>query len=153
MISRTPQEWANFLRMKVACFFSGDQCAYYAIDERYSPFSRKWIELLDISNSMEPNDFYKKFMWEMTKDLSNRKYDSVFIPVENGGIKLLKTVGGNKVFELGRLENLQEFFKLPIHISEWDKNVYYPVYDQQANQNQNVEQSEIEEDNINEIFI
>ena len=78
MILRTPQEWADFLGMKVVCFaISKNTCAYYAINLQDYPFSDAWIKYLDeILKSDQPNDFYKQACWGLTEILEKHKYNN-----------------------------------------------------------------------------
>ena len=130
MTYRTPQEWADFLGMKVACFSSGEIYEYYAFDRSYFPFSIKWLEVLPQAKLMTPQTFYDRFRMNMTHSLADHKYNAVFIPTVDGDIRLLRKVGDERYFENGRLEPFNSFFKIPLgQLERWDKNIYVPVDD------------------------
>lgn len=64
MINRTPQEWADFLGMKIACFsIAKGEYAYYAINLQENPFTQKWVEHLDdIQNQQTQTSFIKSML-------------------------------------------------------------------------------------------
>jgi hypothetical protein len=135
MILRTPQEWADFLGMKVVCFaISKNTYAYYAINLQDYPFSYAWIKYLDeILKSDQPNDFYKKACWGLTEILNKHKYNSVFMYKKDGNIKMLIPLDpahNNHKFIRGVLKNIDIAYKLPMEqLTEWDKNVYVPSWE------------------------
>lgn len=131
MLERTPQEWADFLGTKVVCFAeSSDSYAYYAIELYELPFTYKWKEHLnEIKASNSPEEFFKKNYWDMTSTLAAQKYNSIFVPVDKGDIKMLRTeVDGTHDFVFGRIKSIDDAYRLPIDTQKWDKTVYTPVW-------------------------
>ena len=132
MITRSPQEWANFLGMKVACFkISSNRFAYYAIELQDYPFSSVWVKFLDEAmESNKPNKFYKNHFWEMTKMLLVHGYNKVFRSNDNGSVKMLVPVDKLKQihkFILGNTFEVDTAYKLPtLELNVWDRNVYVP---------------------------
>lgn len=135
MILRTPQEWADFLGMKIVCFAtSKNKYAYYAINLQEHPFSYAWIKYLDeIIQSDQPDDFYKQACWDLTKILAEHKYNNVFVPNQNGNVKMLVATDPtheHHVFITGRLKGIEDAYKLPTaELNDWDKNIYVPSWE------------------------
>lgn len=132
MINRTPQEWADFLGMKIACFsIAKNEYAYFAINLQENPFTQAWTKHLDeIQKSTDAEDFYKTYMWDLTKGLAINKYNNIFVPMQSGDIKMIVSNDNGEfhTFTVGRLKSIKDAYKLPITVSSWDKTVYVPKW-------------------------
>ena len=132
MINRTPQEWADFLGMKIACFsIAKGEYAYYAINLQENPFTQTWTEYLeDIQKSTDADEFYKEYVWDLTKSLATQKYNTVFVPMQAAEIKMIVSNDNGKThtFTVGRLKSINDAYKLPIVVNTWDKTVYVPTW-------------------------
>ena len=131
MLSKTPQEWADFLGVKVVCLSIGtNMYEYRAIEYPYLPFSSAWLEYLPATlEYSNPEDFYKKYRWLLTKTLAKNKYDTIFIPTNIGDVNCLETKDDGHKYVVGRVSTISESSSLlPITTKKWDKTVYVPSY-------------------------
>ena len=131
MLSKTPQEWADFLGTKIVCFSVGvNTYEYRCIECNYLPFSSAWMEYLpETFEYSNPEDFYKKYRWLLTKTLAKSKYDTVFIPTNIGEVNCLETNNDTHKYVVGRISTISESSNLiPISVKKWDKTIYVPSY-------------------------
>lgn len=127
MIQRTPQEWADFLGMKVACFsLKNGEYEYRAFEQNYLPFSMKWLDLIDVARKEDANQFYKRNWMTLTKTLAQENYDSIFIPTKSGEYIMIRDVDENRVYEVGRLVGFEQGYKIPVKVDKWEKKTYVP---------------------------
>lgn len=130
---RKPQEWADFLGMRVACFSNGKGgFEYRAFEEDFVPFVMAWTKFNnEINTESDPEVFYSKNRWVMTKDLANTKYDSLFRDLGIGENKIVASDdnGETHYYKYGKITNLEETYCLNLKVVNWDKNIYFPSYE------------------------
>ena len=129
MLIKTPQDWADFLGMKVVCFKTGDTTyEYRGIEYPCLPFSSDWLQYLPETEDNTPEIFYSKYRWLLTKTLSKNKYDTIFIPTNLGDVNCLESQGDEHVYVKGRLVRVTDGYLIPIPVTEWDKTIYIPDF-------------------------
>ena len=129
---KTPQEWANFLNKRIACFKVNNKYEYRALNPNVIPFSSQWLQFLEFEKDETATNFYKKYRWQMTKVLATNYYDSLFIIMPMGEDKIVQEAGeGTRRYIEGRVDTIDKASE-PINyeIDVWDKNIYEPLIDE-----------------------
>lgn len=129
---KTPQEWANFLNKRIACFKVNNKYEYRALNPNVIPFSSQWLQFLEFEKDETATNFYKKYRWQMTKVLATNYYDSLFIIMPMGEDKIVQEAGeGTRRYIEGRVDTIDKASE-PINyeIDAWDKNIYEPLIDE-----------------------
>lgn len=129
---KTPQEWADFLNKRIACFRVNDKYEYRALNPNVIPFSSQWLQFLEFEKDETATNFYKKYRWQMTKVLATNYYDSLFIIMPTGEDKIVQEAGeGTRRYIEGRVDTIDKASE-PINyeIDVWDKNIYEPLIDE-----------------------
>lgn len=126
MKDRTLQEWADFTGLVIACFDDGGKYVWRGIEPSHRPYCYMWIQYNEAVNNISvPMDFYKKYKWDMTKDLVRDRYNSVFVPNKNGDTTYVDG-STEKAYIVGTLVDTKSYFLVPIKAKEWSKKIYYP---------------------------
>lgn len=129
---RTPQEWADFLNKKIACFKVNDKYEYRSLNPNALPFSSQWLQFLEFEKDETATNFYKKYRWQMTKVLATNYYDSLFIISPSGEDKIVQEVGEKtRRYIEGYVNTIDKASEsINYEIDTWDKNIYEPVIDE-----------------------
>lgn len=129
---KTPQEWADFLNKRIACFRVNDKYEYRALNPNVIPFSSQWLQFLEFEKDETATNFYKKYRWQMTRVLATNYYDSLFVIMPSGEDKIVQEAGeGTRRYIEGRIDTIDKASE-PINyeIDVWDKNIYEPLIDE-----------------------
>lgn len=129
---KTPQEWADFLNKRIACFKVNNKYEYRALNPNVIPFSSQWLQFLEFEKDETATNFYKKYRWQMTRVLATNYYDSLFVIMPSGEDKIVQEAGeGTRRYIEGRIDTIDKASE-PINyeIDVWDKNIYEPLIDE-----------------------
>jgi len=129
---KTPQEWANFLNKRIACFKINNKYEYRALNPNVIPFSSRWLQFLEFEKDETATNFYKKYRWQMTKVLATNYYDSLFVIIPSGEDKIVQEAGeGTRRYIAGRVDTIDKASEsINYEIDAWDKNIYEPFIDE-----------------------
>lgn len=129
---KTPQEWADFLNKRIACFKVNNKYEYRALNPNVIPFSSQWLQFLEFEKDETATNFYRKYKWQMTKVLATNYYDSLFIITPNGKSKIVQEAGEEtRRYIEGRVDTIDKASdSINYEIGVWDKNVYEPRIDE-----------------------
>lgn len=129
---RTPQEWADFLNKRIACFKINDKYEYRALNPNVIPFSSQWLQFLEFEKNETATNFYKKYRWQMTRVLATNCYDSLFVITPKGEDKIVQEASKEtRRYIEGYVDTIDKASEsINYEIDSWDKNVYEPFIDE-----------------------
>lgn len=133
---RTPQEWADFLNKRIACFKVNNRYEYRALNPNAIPFSSQWSQFLEFKKDETATNFYKNYKEQMDKVLATNYYDSLFIITPNGKSKIVQGAGEEtKRYIEGRVDTIDKASdSINYEIDAWDKNIYESRIDETINE-------------------